>query len=223
MKFKGTQAKKSWNVSGFGNINDLRALQVSSNVYMFQTALKLRVNYVPNGSLDIKQGAFDTMRYYFKQFGLGVPTGIDLPNEIIGQTRKVDSQPVLLDFSIGQYDTYTPLQLAQYISTIANGGYRMQPQIVQEIREQSIKEEVGKVIRSIEPVVLNRIDMKKEHIDRIKEGFRWVFQEGDGTGVKYFKTRHINQQERQEQPKLYMVEMTRLVEMQKENVWNVTT
>ena len=42
MKFKGTQAKKSWNVSGFGNINDLRALQVSSNVYMFQTALKLR-------------------------------------------------------------------------------------------------------------------------------------------------------------------------------------
>ena len=29
--------------------------------------------------------------------------------------------------------------------------------------------------------------MKKEHIDRIKEGFRWVFQEGDGTGVKYFK------------------------------------
>lgn len=41
----------------------------------------------------------------------------------------------------------------------------MQPQIVQEIREQSIKEEVGKVIRSIEPVVLNRIDMKKEHID----------------------------------------------------------
>ena len=189
MKFKGTQAKKSWNVSGFGNINDLRALQVSSNVYMFQTALKIAgVNYVPNGSLDIKQGAFDTMRYYFKQFGLGVPTGIDLPNEIIGQTRKVDSQPgFLLDFSIGQYDTYTPLQLAQYISTIANGGYRMQPQIVQEIREQSIKEEVGKVIRSIEPVVLNRIDMKTEYIDRIKEGFRWVFQEGDGTGVKHFK------------------------------------
>ncbi len=41
MKFKGTQAKKSWNVSGFGNINDLRALQVSSNVYMFQTALQI--------------------------------------------------------------------------------------------------------------------------------------------------------------------------------------
>ncbi|RHW05921.1 peptidoglycan D,D-transpeptidase FtsI family protein [Bacillus cereus] len=190
MKFKGTRVKKSWNVSGFGSINELRALQVSSNVYMFHTALKIAgVNYVPNGSLSIKQEAFDTMRYYFKQFGLGVQTGIDLPNEITGQTRRVDSQPgFLLDFAIGQYDTYTPLQLAQYVSTIANGGYRMQPQIVKEIQEQPIKqEEVAKVIRSIEPVVLNRVDMKSEYIDRVKEGFRWGFQEGDGTGVKYFK------------------------------------
>ncbi|KFM95181.1 penicillin-binding protein 2 [Bacillus clarus] len=190
MKFKGTQAKKSWNVSGFGNINDLRALQVSSNVYMFHTALQIAgVNYVPNGTLDIKQSAFDTMRYYFKQFGLGVPTGINLPNEIIGQTRQKDTQPgFLLDFSIGQYDTYTSLQLAQYISTIANDGYRMQPQIVQEIREQTVeKEEIGKVVQSIEPVVLNRVDVEKEYIERVKEGFRWVFQEGDGTGVRYFK------------------------------------
>ncbi|PED06048.1 peptidoglycan D,D-transpeptidase FtsI family protein [Bacillus pseudomycoides] len=190
MKFKGTRVKKSWNVSGFGNINDLRALQVSSNVYMFHTALQIAgVNYVPNSSLDIKQAAFDTMRYYFKQFGLGVPTGINLPNEITGQTRQKDSQPgFLLDFSIGQYDTYTPLQLAQYISTIANDGYRMQPQIVQEIREQTTKkEEIGQVVQSIEPVVLNRVDVKLEYIDRVKEGFRWVFQEGDGTGVKYFQ------------------------------------
>ena len=51
-----------------------------------------------------------------------------------------DNQPgFLLDYSIGQYDTYTPLQLAQYISTIANGGYRMKPQIVQEIREQTVQ------------------------------------------------------------------------------------
>ena len=100
----------------------------------------------------------------------------------------------------------------------------MQPQIVQEIREQSIKEEVGKVIRSIEPVVLNRIDMKKEHMSRIKEGFRWVFQEGDGTGVKYFKTRHIKPAGKTGTAQtVYGGDMTRLVEIQKENVWNVTT
>ncbi|MEC2480500.1 penicillin-binding protein 2 [Bacillus cereus] len=188
MKFKGTKEKKSW--KNFGDIDDLRALQVSSNVYMFNIALKIAgVDYVKNSSLDIKQEYFDKMRYYFRQFGLGVQTGIDLPNETAGQIGRKDNQPgFLLDYSIGQYDTYTPLQLAQYISTIANGGYRMKPQIVQEIREQTVqKDEVGKVVQSIEPVVLNRIDMKQEHINQVKEGFRKVFQEGDGTGVRAFQ------------------------------------
>ncbi|CKG25296.1 peptidoglycan D,D-transpeptidase FtsI family protein [Bacillus cereus group sp. MYBK81-2] len=188
MKFKGTREKKSW--KEFGNIDDLRALQVSSNVYMFHTALKIAgVDYVKNSSLNIKQEYFDKMRYYFRQFGLGVPTGIDLPNETAGQIGKKDNQPgFLLDYSIGQYDTYTPLQLVQYISTIANGGYRMKPQIVQEIREQtSQKDEIGKVVHAVEPIILNKIDMKEEYINQVKEGFRKVFQEGDGTGVRAFQ------------------------------------
>ncbi|QIW22108.1 peptidoglycan D,D-transpeptidase FtsI family protein [Bacillus thuringiensis] len=188
MKFKGTKEKKSW--KEFGNIDDLRALQVSSNVYMFHTALKIAgVDYVKNSSLNIKQEYFDKMRYYFRQFGLGVPTGIDLPNETAGQIGKKDNQPgFLLDYSIGQYDTYTPLQLVQYISTIANGGYRMKPQIVQEVREQtSQKDEIGKVVHAVEPIVLNKIDMKEEYINQVKEGFRRVFQEGDGTGVRAFQ------------------------------------
>lgn len=188
MKFKGTREKKSW--KEFGNIDDLRALQVSSNVYMFHTALKIAgVDYVKNSSLNIKQEYFDKMRYYFRQFGLGVPTGIDLPNETAGQIGKKDNQPgFLLDYSIGQYDTYTPLQLVQYISTIANGGYRMKPQIVQEVREQtSQKDEIGKVVHAVEPIILNKIDMKEEYINQVKEGFRKVFQEGDGTGVRAFQ------------------------------------
>ncbi|KLV20920.1 penicillin-binding protein 2 [Bacillus cereus] len=188
MKFKGTREKKSW--KEFGNIDDLRALQVSSNVYMFHTALKIAgVDYVRNSSLNIKQEYFDKMRYYFRQFGLDVPTGIDLPNETAGQIGKKDNQPgFLLDYSIGQYDTYTPLQLVQYISTIANGGYRMKPQIVQEVREQtSQKDEIGKVVHAVEPIVLNKVDMKEEYIKQVKEGFRKVFQEGDGTGVRAFQ------------------------------------
>ncbi|MCU5461928.1 MULTISPECIES: penicillin-binding protein 2 [Bacillus cereus group] len=188
MKFKGTKEKKSW--KNFGDIDDLRALQVSSNVYMFNIALKIAgVDYVKNSSLNIKQEYFDKMRYYFRQFGLGVPTGIDLPNETAGQIGKKDNQPgFLLDYSIGQYDTYTPLQLVQYISTIANGGYRMKPQIVQEVREQtSQKDQIGKVVHAVEPIVLNKIDMKEEYINQVKEGFRKVFQEGDGTGVRAFQ------------------------------------
>lgn len=188
MTFKGTKPKKSW--KDFGDIDDLRALQVSSNVYMFNTALQIAgVNYVPDSPLNIKQEAFNKMRYHFGQFGLGVPTGIDLPNETVGQMGRKDHIPgFLLDYSIGQYDTYTPLQLAQYISTIANGGYRMKPQIVQEIREQSNKEgETGKVVQSMEPVILNRIDMDISYINQVKEGFKKVFQETDGTGVAHFQ------------------------------------
>ncbi|HEK9101501.1 penicillin-binding protein 2 [Bacillus pfraonensis] len=186
IKLKGTPVKASWKTMGY--INDLTALKMSSNVYMFKTAMNIAgVPYVRGGTLDIKKKAFDDMRYYFGQFGLGVKTGIDLPNEISGQ-RGSGSQPgFLLDLSIGQYDTYTPLQLAQYVSTIANGGYRMQPQIVKEIRQPTSKpDEVGKVIQSMEPKVLNRVDMPEDQIKRVQEGFRQVFNDSGGTGAKYF-------------------------------------
>ena len=173
------------------------------------------INYVPNNPLDIKQETFNKMRYYFRQFGLGVSTGIDLPNESIGQVGRTDNIPgFLLDYAIGQYDTYTPLQLAQYISTIANGGYRMKPQIVQEVREQPNRpEDVGKVVRSIEPVVLNRVDMDISYINHVKEGFRRVFQEADGTGTGTFKGLPYKPAEKQEQLRQYMVEKVILEEM----------
>ncbi|MEH6888325.1 penicillin-binding protein 2 [Bacillus sp. JJ864] len=183
IKFKGTDYKKSWKT--MGAINDLTALQQSSNVYMFKTAMKIAgVDYVYNGPLSVKQKDFDTMRYYYSQFGLGVPTGIDLPNEMAGVKGNAPGQPgKLLDLAIGQFDTYTPLQLVQYVSTIANGGYRMKPQVVKEIRTPTSKpEELGKVVDSVEPVVLNRIDMKDEYINRVQEGFKMVMQTPNGTG-----------------------------------------
>ncbi|MGE7862198.1 peptidoglycan D,D-transpeptidase FtsI family protein [Bacillus mobilis] len=186
IKLKGTKQKASWKTMGY--INDLTALKMSSNVYMFKTAMNLAgVQYVRGGTLDIPQKAFDTMRYYFGQFGLGVKTGIDLPNESAGQTGKGNQPGFLLDLSIGQYDTYTPLQLAQYVSTIANGGYRMQPQVVKEISQPAAKpDEVGKVVHSMEPKVLNRIDMPESQIKRVQEGFRQVFNDSGGTATKYF-------------------------------------
>ncbi|MGE6591507.1 peptidoglycan D,D-transpeptidase FtsI family protein [Bacillus mycoides] len=186
IKLKGTPTKSSWKTMGY--INDLTALKMSSNVYMFKTAMNIAgVPYVRGGTLDIPKSAFDTMRYYFGQFGLGVKTGIDLPNETAGQIGKGNQPGFLLDLSIGQYDTYTPLQLAQYISTIANGGYRMQPQVVKEIRQPSAKpEEVGKVVQSMEPKVLNRVDMPESQIKRVQEGFRQVFNDTGGTATKYF-------------------------------------
>jgi penicillin-binding protein A len=168
-------------------INDLDALRMSSNVYMFKTAMRvLGAEYYPNINLPYKPEAFDKFRYYFNQFGLGLRTGIDLPNESTGLPGRSALPGVLLDLSIGQYDTYTPMQLAQYISTIANDGYRVKLQMVKEIREPSLNNELGKIHHSFEPIILNRIDMKDEYIKRVQEGFRQVYQAGGGTATSSF-------------------------------------
>nr|WP_191270169.1 penicillin-binding protein 2 [Neobacillus kokaensis] len=187
VKIKDTPAKKSWR--NFGNINDLTALQVSSNVYMFKTVLKIAGgHYVYNQPIDINSAAFNTIRKSFSQFGLGVRTGIDLPNEMTGYPGSETLPGKLMDLAIGQYDTYTPIQLAQYVSTIANGGNRMQPHVVKEIREPVMdKEELGPVIEEIQPKVLNRLDMKDEWIKRVQQGFHMVMQTSNGTASGYFK------------------------------------
>ncbi|MFP3124552.1 penicillin-binding protein 2 [Ectobacillus funiculus] len=186
IQIKGTKPKKSW--KNMGPIGIQTALQQSSNVFMFKTAMNIAgVQYVPGRSIDVKQKTFDMMRMYFSQFGLGVPTGIDLPNESSGFKGTADQPGLLLDFAIGQYDTYTPLQLAQYVSTIANGGYRIKPQIMKEIREPSTTTgEIGKVVESTEPVVLNRIDMDDSYLKVVQEGFRMVMQTPSGTGASLF-------------------------------------
>jgi len=185
---KGTKPKKSWKT--FGSINDLRALQVSSNVYMFKTVIAMgHGKYVPNGPLVLDtEKTFNTMRQSFSQFGLGTRTGIDLPNEMSGFPGSENKPGLLLDLAIGQYDTYTPIQLAQYVSTIANGGNRVQPHVVKEIREPIMdSNELGPIVEEIQPKVLNHLDMKDEWIKRVQEGFRMVMQVGDGTGVGTFK------------------------------------
>ncbi|PLT31000.1 peptidoglycan D,D-transpeptidase FtsI family protein [Peribacillus deserti] len=186
MKIKGTKDKGSWQTMGV--INDLEALKRSSNVYMFKTAIAIgKGNYVPGQSLGVDPAAFSTMRDSYNQFGLGVRTGIDLPNEQNGFKGTGVGPGLLMDLSIGQYDTYTPLQLVQYVSTISNGGSRLQPHLVKEIREPiDDNEKMGPVVEEMAPTVLNRLDMKSEWIDRVQEGFRQVMQDPRGTAASAF-------------------------------------
>lgn len=191
LNFAGTAKKSSWfNRGGAFGISDTYALMRSSNVYMFKTAMEIGgATYRPGASLRLDIDAFSTMRNYFSQFGLGVKTGIDLPNEQAGYKGFVNPKEPgkLLDFSIGQFDTYTPLQLAQYVSTIANGGYRMQPHIVKEIREPvSETNKIGPIAEEIQPTVLNTLDLEPGWIEQVQEGFRLVAQASEGTASSYF-------------------------------------
>ncbi|MCA1318936.1 penicillin-binding protein 2 [Bacillus tianshenii] len=181
--YLGQQRLKKGSYVNMGSITDLTALERSSNVYMFKTALAIAgANYRPGESLYVKPEAYDTLRSYFAQFGLGVNTGIDLPNESTGVIGPDKSLPgLLLDLSIGQYDNYTTLQLAQYVSTIANGGYRVKPQLVREVREPVEEEGLGPVLQPFKPEILNRVDMTDAEIKRVQEGFIRVYHGNQGT------------------------------------------
>ncbi|WNF21090.1 penicillin-binding protein 2 [Mesobacillus jeotgali] len=188
LDIKGTPIKKSY--AYLGTPNDIEALKLSSNVYMFHTAIRIGNGvYRYKQPLNLDPKVWDTIRNSFASFGLGIRTGIDLPNEQTG--AKGANSPVgkVLDLVIGQYDTYSNMQLAQYISTIANGGYRMQPRIVKEIREPSTNgEELGSVYKSFSPKVLNDTGIKEQWLDRVHTGFKKVMQEPGGTAYRYFST-----------------------------------
>ncbi|MEK4299316.1 penicillin-binding protein 2 [Oceanobacillus sp. FSL W8-0428] len=193
----GGVTKKSF--QNMGSVTDLDALKRSSNVYMFYVALRLGGDYrhpLPgNANLNInKAETLQSLQNYFNQFGLGASTGIDFPYESTGVRGQTPENPGnILDFAIGQYDTYTTLQLAQYVSTIANDGYRVQPHFLKEARDPIASlDELGPLYYTKNTTVMNRIKMTNDEISRVQEGFRRVFQENGGTGYSYFNGKSYN-------------------------------
>ncbi|MBQ2639322.1 MAG: penicillin-binding protein 2 [Bacilli bacterium] len=169
-----------------GRINDITALAKSSNVYQFKTAIRVNgQQYFRGMKLNFNQKAFDTYRNMYHSFGLGVKTGIDLPVESLGYTSKDNKAGNLLDFVMGQYETYTPIQLSQYITTIANGGTRLKPHLLKEVHQGTDDGSLGKIILKVKPKKLNKIDTKIEYMNRVKEGFYAVTHAPGAYGVGY--------------------------------------
>ncbi len=184
VKLAATPLKCSW--KSLGSLNDLTALKYSSNTYQFYTAMKVAgYQYVYNGSFKLGEDTFSTYRNTFKEFGLGTLTEIDLPNEKNGIIGKNDTPGLLLDFSIGQYDTYTPLQLAQYITTIANNGERLQLHLMDKVISSTSDE----MLQTYERKVLNTVTTEEQYMKRIQEGFKQVLEPG-GTGYNYIKAKY---------------------------------
>ncbi|WP_144462739.1 peptidoglycan D,D-transpeptidase FtsI family protein [Siminovitchia fortis] len=190
LKFAETKSKSSWfNRNGSMALNDTTALEVSSNSYMMQLAMRMggKYHYTPGETLKMNSEAvFKKLRYYYSQFGLGVPTGIDIPGETAGLKGKESNPGLALDLAFGQFDTYTTLQLAQYISTIANGGNRIAPRMVKEIRGTDEQGELGELKKAFTPKILNHIEIEDKYINRIKTGLYNVVHGSNqyGTGKK---------------------------------------
>ena len=186
VKVAGVSEKCS-SVNNLGVINDITALAKSSNVYQFKAAIRVNGQEYHRGmKLNFNQKAFDTYRNMYHSFGLGVKTEIDLPVESNGYGAKKDkASGNLLDFVMGQYEAYTPMQLSQYVNTIANGGERLAPHLLKEVHKSSSTDEIGKFEKKVEKNVLNTIETSEEYMNRMKEGFIAVLNSPGGYGVGY--------------------------------------
>lgn len=179
MTIAGTPARVSYR--NLGMVDDVSSLKLSSNIYMFYVAIGLgNTTYVPNGPLVFPDPikTYGTMRDYYSQFGLGVKTQVDYPREEIGFKGSTNNSGTLLEFAIGQFDNYNALQLNQYISTIANGGYRMKPRFVTEAQNHDTKETVYQ--NNVE--VLNVLE-NPEALSHVREGMRQCAATGNCTDI----------------------------------------
>lgn len=155
-----------------GLVDDVSALSVSSNVYMFNIAMRLGgyqyVSGQPLGITDVS-GTMNKMRQYYSMFGLGNETGLDVPNEINVYAAGNNTAGMILNYSIGQLDTYTPVQLMQYAGVVATGGKMYQPRFLQYVKEVN-----GDQIFDINEVKLKQElpSENTEYLNRVQQGFR---------------------------------------------------
>ncbi|MEI3327508.1 MAG: penicillin-binding protein 2 [Thomasclavelia sp.] len=187
IKIKGTKEKKSHR--DLGLINEVDALAYSSNVYMFRIAMLLGgANYVYDGPLKINDEAFETLRRDLGELGLGVKTGIDIPNEAFGYRGSKRTGGYLLDASIGQYDTYTNIQLAQYACTLANGGKRIKPHLFLDSYVTDA-DGLANANYTVKTEVLDDVSDQTTAFSQIKQGMRACVTRTNGTCNSYWSSK----------------------------------
>ena len=187
IKIKGTKEKKSHR--NLGLINEIDALAYSSNVYMFRIAMLLGgANYVYDGPLKINDEVFETLRRDLGELGLGVKTGIDIPNEAFGYRGSKRTGGYLLDASIGQYDTYTNIQLAQYACTLANGGKRIKPHLFLDSYVTDA-DGLANANYTVKTEVLDDVSGQTTAFGQIKQGMRACVTRTNGTCNSYWSSK----------------------------------
>jgi penicillin-binding protein 2 len=162
-------------VGGHGAVDMYKSIVVSCDTYYYLLANDLGIDGISN---------------FMRRFGFGSRSGIDLTGESQGilpsqewkrkRFRTPEQQKwyagETISIGIGQgYNSYTPLQLAQAISTIANDGVMYRPHIVNYIEDI-----VTRARTPIEPKPLANLDLKPEHLRVVKDALIGVNKEGTG-------------------------------------------
>lgn len=163
-----------WKTHGWTNVR--KAIAESCNIYFY---------IIGGGYEDIEGLGVKRIKKYLELFGWGKPTGIDISGEYSGRVpdpewkenyfedyqRKIWRIGDTYHLSIGQGDiSITPLQVANAISSIANGGTLYQPQIVKEIVESS--SDSLEVIKKFEPKIIRQGFIDSNNLEIVREGMR---------------------------------------------------
>ena len=180
---------KCWNTSGHGRIAVSDAIKKSCNYFFYELGDRLGI---------------DTLAKYAYYLGLGHKTGIELKGEISGvlasnkiaeQENRVWNPGETISAAIGQsYNTFTPIQMAKYVSMIANRGKKLDVTIVKsvvnsdgsEVSRDEYENEIHQKL-GLENDDSEEMTFDEKNIDAILEGMRGVTSESGGTAYSIFQ------------------------------------
>lgn len=169
-----------WKAGGHGITDVRKALAESVNTFFYM---------ISGGDENFKGLGIDRIKKYAELFGLNQKLGIDLPSETTGflpspewkEKTKHEKWYIgdTYHLGIGQGDLLvTPLQVASYTATIANGGTLYKPQVVKEITDAE-----DNVIKKIEPEIIREGFIDPQNIKIVKEGMRQAVTAGSSMGI----------------------------------------
>lgn len=154
-----------------------QAIEDSCNLYFYEAG---------------RRTGIEAMNRYAKMFGLGEYTGIELTEEAKGGMANEDYKKHIegedakwyggdtIQAAIGQsYSNFTPLQLANYIATIANGGTRFRPHIIKSVHRTSD----GAQLKATGAVAEEKINISPENLDAVRRGMYGVVDEGSASKI----------------------------------------
>ena len=174
---------------GHGRLNVSQAIERSCNYFFYETGDRMGI---------------ETLAKYARYFGLGVKTGVELPSETSGamatpeyaQTVGVTwTKGQTINASIGQgLDNFSPLQMAKYISMLANGGKNIDVTIVKSIIKsdgtEASTEEINNFVNQklgLGDNTSEDLTIHQENLDAILEGMRSVTSDTTGTAYVRFQ------------------------------------
>lgn len=146
-----------------GNMALKEALAKSCNYFFFELGRRV-------GAL--------TLTDYYKDFGLGVKTGVEIDDAkgILLEPKSNGFGGDTLQISIGQLNAFTPLQLANYTATLANGGTRYKASLISQV----VSYDMAEIYKDIKPEVVTKVKMTESYLASVKEGMLSVTEDGTG-------------------------------------------